>query len=98
MTRLNSFYDKEIISIISGARLGEISDIEIEETTGKISALILNGRLRLFGLLGRKESMYIPWENVRVIGEETVLVYTESDIIDDNIKTHKTGIIKSFLS
>lgn len=93
MIKLNSFYEKEIISIIDGARLGEISDIEIEETSGKIISLILTGKLRFFGFFGRKEPIIIPWECVRVIGEETVLVDVQTDV--NYSKGH--GIIRSFL-
>ena len=74
MLKLNSFYDKEIISIIDGSRIGEIFDIEFDETSGKIVSLIVLGRLRFFGILGRSEPKIIPWERVRVIGKETILV------------------------
>ena len=93
MIKLNSFYEKEIISIIDGTRLGEISDIEIEESSGKIISLILTGNLRFFGLFGRKDPIIVPWESVRVIGEETVLVDVKTDINYSN----KHGIIRSFL-
>ncbi|MEE1003410.1 MAG: YlmC/YmxH family sporulation protein [Acutalibacteraceae bacterium] len=93
MIKLNSFYEKEIISIIDGTRLGEISDIEIEESSGKIISLILTGKLRFFGLFGRKDPIIVPWESVRVIGEETVLVDVKTDINYSN----KHGIIRSFL-
>ena len=93
MIKLNSFYEKEIISIIDGTRLGEISDIEIEESSGKIISLILTGKLRFFGLFVRKDPIIVPWESVRVIGEETVLVDVKTDINYSN----KHGIIRSFL-
>ena len=93
MIKLNSFYEKEIISIIDGTRLGEISDIEIEEKKKKIISLILTGKLRFFGLFGRKDPIIVPWESVRVIGEETVLVDVKTDINYSN----KHGIIRSFL-
>ncbi len=74
MLKMNSLYDKEIISIIDGSRIGEIYDVDVEESSGRIINLIVSGRLRFFGLFGRKEPTIIPWEQVRVVGEETILV------------------------
>ena len=39
-----------------------------------MKALVIPGRMRLFGLLGREEDTLIPWEAVRRFGEDTVLV------------------------
>ena len=74
MINLNNLFDKDVISIIDASRLGEIYDIEINEVTGQINSLILRGRLRFFGLLGRKGNIVVPWGCVRVIGDETILV------------------------
>ena len=43
-------------------------------TNGIWSNLIIFGRQKLFGTLGREDDIQIPWENIEVIGEETVLV------------------------
>ena len=37
-------------------------------------AIVIRGRYRLFGLLGREEDTVIPWEDIQVIGEDTILV------------------------
>lgn len=95
MVRINSFYEKEIISIIDGTRLGEISDIEINELSGEIVSIIISGKLRFFGLLGRGEPIIIPWGCVRVIGEETILVDTEISI---SKKNSAKNAIKTFLN
>ena len=44
--------------------------------TGKIRSLVVPGRLRLFGLLGREEDRLFPWEAVRRFGEDIILVET----------------------
>ena len=95
MVRINELYEKEIISIIDGTRLGEISDIEINEHTGEIVSLIISGKLRLFGLLGRKEPKIIFWHNVKVIGEETILVDIESQ---PHNYDKSNSVIKNFLN
>lgn len=87
MVKLNSLYDKEVISIIDASKLGEIDDIEINETNGEINSLILRGKLRLLGFFGRKDSLVIPWGCVRVIGEETILVDLQVSIENNSVKT-----------
>ena len=42
--------------------------------TGQICALVVPGRLRLFGLLGREEDRIFPWDSVRRFGEDIILV------------------------
>lgn len=95
MIKINSLFDKEIISIVDGTRMGDIKDIEFNENTGEITALIISGRLRLFGFFGRKEGSIIPWKNVRVIGDETILVDSFNQTENKN---ESKSLIKSFLS
>jgi len=66
--------NKEVISIKDGTRLGAVNDIEIELKTARISAIIIYGRLKWLGLLGREDDIVIRWEDIQIIGEETVLV------------------------
>lgn len=65
---------KEIISINDGTRYGFVGDVEVELDTGRIRALVVPGRLRLFGLLGRREDRLFSWESVRRFGEDIILV------------------------
>ena len=39
-----------------------------------MKALVVPGRLRFFGLLGREEDKVFPWESVRRFGEDIILV------------------------
>lgn len=72
--RMADMRNKEVISIKDGTRLGAVSDIEIELKTARISAIVIYGRLRWLGLLGREDDIVIKWEDIQIIGEETVLV------------------------
>ena len=94
MIKINSLYDREIISIFDGSKIGEINDIEMDEKSGVITSLVISGRLRLFGLLGRKEPILIPWKSVRVIGEETILVDTKIDL---NSNKKNDNLLRSYL-
>ena len=44
---------KEVICLSDGSRLGYVGDMELDLEQGHILALIVPGRRRLFGLLGR---------------------------------------------
>jgi YlmC/YmxH family sporulation protein len=69
---------KEVINIEDGNRIGYVGDVEIDMQSGKVFAIVISGKLKLFGLLGRQEDIIIEWEKVHVIGEEIILVYYET--------------------
>lgn len=65
---------KEVIDIRDGTRYGCVGDVELDTATGQISALVVYGRLRWLGLLGREEDLVFPWSSVKRFGEDLVLV------------------------
>ena len=67
---------KEVISVADGSRYGWVGDVEVDLDSGQVRALVVPGRLRLFGLLGREEDRVFPWEAVRRFGADTILVET----------------------
>ncbi|MBQ8029863.1 MAG: YlmC/YmxH family sporulation protein [Clostridia bacterium] len=71
--------NKEVISAKSGCRLGHVSDVEINTCDGKLVAVIVWGRSRCFGLLGRDDDIRICWEDIEVIGADTILVCKEPE-------------------
>ncbi len=66
--------NKEVINAKTGARLGCVSDIEVDTHDARLLAIVIYGRLRCCGLLGREDDMIIRWEDIDVIGEDTILV------------------------
>ena len=95
---ISSFYDlknKDVISISDGVKLGEVCDLEFDGDTAQITALILFGRLKLFGLLGRTPDIIIKWGDIQKIGRDTVLVhYTEQP----QLRKKKSGMLDKFFS
>lgn len=75
--RIADLRTKQVVCVKNGCVLGYISDVEINTTSGRIDNIVIFGRLRLFGLLGRDEDIIIPWSEIEVIGRETVLVNTD---------------------
>ena len=73
-TRIAQLKYKEVISVEDGSRFGYVGDMEIDLDSGQVRALVVPGRRRLFGLLGREEERYIPWNAVRRFGEDIILV------------------------
>lgn len=66
--------DKEVISTKSGDRIGFVSDVEISTQEGRLCALLIYSRRARGGLFGKEEEIRIPWEDIEVIGEDTILV------------------------
>ncbi len=55
---------------------GRADDLTFDPATARLQSLILLGRPRLFGLLGRDDSLTIPWQEIETIGTDAVLVHT----------------------
>lgn len=73
-SRIAELRYKEIINVSDGSRFGYVGDVEVDLESGKVQALVVPGRLRLFGLLGREEDYIFPWASVRRFGEDIILV------------------------
>ena len=65
---------KEIVNLKDGAKLGYADDAVIDMESARVLRLVVRGRPRCFGLLGRQSDLVIPWEEIRVVGEDTILV------------------------
>ena len=68
---------KEVVQLKDGACLGRVDDLELDADTARIGSLLLLGRPRLFGLLGRDETLTIPWADIERIGLDAILVRTD---------------------
>lgn len=74
---LHDLSEKDVIQIKSGENLGRIDDLLFDEHTAKMQSVILHGRGHLFGLLGYEEDLVIPWEAIRNIGADVIMVDAE---------------------
>ena len=70
--------NKQVVCIQNGCVLGYVYDVEFNTADGSLTAIIIPGRPRFFGILGHDEDIVIPWAEIEVIGQETVLVTTDS--------------------
>ena len=69
-----------------------VCDVEIDTHTAVLTAVVVYGRLRLFGLLGREEDFVIPWQDIVLIGDDAVLVnFEEKDEKEKKVFNFFTG-------
>ena len=72
--RIAELRHKEVINESDGVKLGCVDDVEIDTKNACLVSIIIYGRPKLFGLLGRCDDIVIPWSNIKLIGEDTILV------------------------
>lgn len=74
MVKISEFQIKDVVNIADGKRLGNIGDIEINLSTGKIEAVVISGSGRVLGFFGKDNDVVIPWKNIIKIGQDVILV------------------------
>ena len=70
---------KEVICLGNGQRLGFVSDVLVELPEGRVTAIVVPGPCHLLGLTGRRDDFIIPWDCIRRIGPDIVLVDTSPE-------------------
>ena len=75
--RIEDFRRKQVVCVKNGCVLGYISDVEFDTEKGTLESFVIFGRPRLFGLLGREDDIVISFDEIEVIGQETVLINTD---------------------
>lgn len=74
ITRVQELQCKDVVCLKDGVRIGTVDDIEFDTNTAEVLAIVVYGRKRLFGLLGREDDCIIRWKDIEIIGEDTILV------------------------
>ena len=78
---------KEVICVADGRRLGFVADAQIQLPEGEIRSIIVPGPCRVFGLIGRRDDYCIPWNCIKRIGPDIILVDTKPE--DCCVPRHK---------
>ena len=73
MGRALTFKQKEVINLIDGRRLGYVQDVEADFSTGEITAIVVPGTSKMFSM-GNKGDITIPWNKIKKIGDDIILV------------------------
>ena len=72
--RIAELQYKEVIDISDGPRYGFVEDVELDTEHGSIESIVVSGRARCFGLLGREPGQVFPWSSIRRFGADIILV------------------------
>jgi YlmC/YmxH family sporulation protein len=82
---ISEFQTKDVVNVSDGKKMGNIGDLDINVTTGKIQAIIISGQGKMLGFFGKDEEFVIPWRNIVKIGEDVILVRMnrQNDISDE---------------
>jgi len=89
---LDDLKTKEVIDIKSGERLGFIDDVRINPENSEIVCFMIYGRNRFFGLFGKDDDIAVKCEDVKVIGNDVILIeYSEPSVFTNKRKKlHKS--------
>ena len=75
--RITELRGREVINIRTGYRLGYVFDVLFDMESGKIASLLVPAQARFFGLFGHPNDYIIPWECVKRVGDDIILIETE---------------------
>jgi YlmC/YmxH family sporulation protein len=73
--KLSELGGKEIVDVKRAERLGVLgqTDLEINERTGQIEALIIPS-LKWFGLRKQGGEVRVPWKHIKKIGADMIII------------------------
>ena len=73
-SRIGDLRCKEVINICTGMRMGFVCDVIVNTVTGQLVAIVLPGQCRFFGIFGREDDIIVPWDCIRRIGDDIILI------------------------
>jgi YlmC/YmxH family sporulation protein len=65
---------REVINMVDGKRLGFVSDLDIDLEEGRVKSIIIPAQGKFFSLFARSGDYVIPWEQIKKIGSDVILV------------------------
>lgn len=71
---LGELQSKDVINVVDGSKLGRISNMEIDTSTGKILSITVQTNTRLVNFFTGNNNAIIPWNQIVKIGGEVVIV------------------------
>ncbi len=80
LCRIQDLKHKEVVCIKDGSLLGPVCDVEFDADSALVQSIVILGKPRFFGLMGRDDDVVVSWSDIEIIGEDTVLVNCSSVI------------------
>lgn len=81
MNSINNIKLMEVIDINTGSKLGYIKDLKVNCDENRVESLILPSIKENW--FSKREDLEVPWENIRKIGLDVILVDIDGLIIDN---------------
>lgn len=75
---LTNLRNMEVIDINTGIKLGFIKDLKINCKEHRIISIILPSQTVKVSFFGKNEDLEVPWDNVKKIGVDVILVDREN--------------------
>ncbi|CAM4147941.1 YlmC/YmxH family sporulation protein [Paenibacillus alkaliterrae] len=73
--KISDFQTKDVINIVDGKKLGQITDLELDLRQGRIDSIVVPQYTKFLGMFGGGGTeVVIPWRNIVKIGADVVLV------------------------
>ncbi|MCI8893396.1 MAG: YlmC/YmxH family sporulation protein [Lachnospiraceae bacterium] len=72
--RICDLREKEVVNVCTCHCIGFVMDVDIDECTGCVRALIVPGPAKFWGIFGREFEYVIPWKDIVKIGPDIILV------------------------
>lgn len=88
MMRISEFETKKVINTTDGRIMGQISDFDIDPLEGKIRGVILPSMSKT-GFFRRRETVRIPWFEIKKIGFDVILAESKGQNIPDSLLDHR---------
>ncbi len=74
MSRGIDLKQREVINMNTGQMLGFVVDLNAEFGEGIIKSIVVAQTGKFFRSLAGKNTMEVPWDRVKVIGDDVILV------------------------
>ena len=88
-SRITELSCKEVINICDGTRYGFVNDVEVDCACGRIVSLIVHCNSKFSSLFSKNDDIIIPWESIKRIGDDLILV---DNVIEPQYQNRKPSI------
>ncbi|WP_374018549.1 YlmC/YmxH family sporulation protein [Paenibacillus thiaminolyticus] len=91
--KISDFQTKDVINIVDGKKLGQVSDVELDLKQGRIDAIVVPNYSKFLGFFGGGAELVIPWRNIVKIGADVVLVKMEEAKASARVEEYETTVL-----
>ncbi|MCX7695174.1 MAG: YlmC/YmxH family sporulation protein [Caloramator sp.] len=76
---LSQLRQMEVIDVVSGKKLGFISDIIFDDGFNRIESIVLPPEGGIFSIFKKKEEIIIPWSSIKTLGIDVILIERQDE-------------------